>query len=133
VKWVIRDIERHPELFEDYGKNKGIIATRERFLKFLEGKDVGEVADQGEEEEAREFGKTVIVPIAIPGCGEFTASSRWVFQNVDFVFEQVKRRCRLRSLTFSAGGTRRAMTSKQRRLGPSSSRMSSVYCTTTTS
>ncbi|KAJ2913895.1 hypothetical protein MD484_g6512, partial [Candolleomyces efflorescens] len=74
VKWVIKDIERHPKLFEDYGKNKGIIATRERFLKFLEGKDAGEVAGESEEEDSREFGKTVIVPIAIPGCGKTTVS-----------------------------------------------------------
>ncbi|RXW16814.1 hypothetical protein EST38_g9030 [Candolleomyces aberdarensis] len=74
VKWVIGDIERHPELFMDYGKGKGIIATRERFLRFLEGTDVGDAAPENVEEPAREFGKTIIVPIAIPGCGKTTVS-----------------------------------------------------------
>ena len=36
VKWVKGEIMNHPELFDGYSKGHGIIATRERFLKWLE-------------------------------------------------------------------------------------------------
>ena len=36
VKWVKGEIINHPELFDGYLKDHGIIATRERFLKWLE-------------------------------------------------------------------------------------------------
>ncbi|KAJ2925172.1 hypothetical protein H1R20_g11912, partial [Candolleomyces eurysporus] len=74
VQWVIEDIERNPELFSEYAKGKGIIATRERYLKYLEENGgVGEAAAETVEEavemgDTREFGKTVIAPVAIPGC-----------------------------------------------------------------
>ena len=75
VQWVIEDIEKNPELFSEYAKGKGIIATRERYLKYLEEKGgLGEAAAEvvGEDVEmgdTREFGKTVIAPVAVPGCG----------------------------------------------------------------
>ncbi|KAJ4470018.1 RNA ligase [Lentinula edodes] len=85
VRWVIGEILRDPFLFKDYTKGKGIIATRERFLQWLEAEkgkkgirsDGGrlDAEDLGSETEQKgqmkpEFGKTVIVPIAIPGCGK---------------------------------------------------------------
>lgn len=80
VKWAKEEIKRNPAAFSEYTKNKGIISTREKFLKWLaseEGKkglksgaiDTGEVV-KSKAKEGKTFGKTIIVPIAIPGCGE---------------------------------------------------------------
>ncbi|KAJ7205526.1 RNA ligase-domain-containing protein [Mycena pura] len=81
VRWVMGEITRDPTPFKDYGKGKGIIATRERFLAFLATPDgeallaaakagtlpprVAHVAPAD-----TPFGKTIIVPVAIPGCGK---------------------------------------------------------------
>ncbi|KAF8225851.1 RNA ligase [Tricholoma matsutake] len=79
VKWVIEEIEKDRKSFQDYTKGKGIIATRERFLKYLEadeGKGQLEKAKTGLKEsvsitdKGKQFGKTIIVPVAIPGCGK---------------------------------------------------------------
>ena len=80
VKWVIEEIKKHPEEFTEYTKGKGIIATREKFLAWLAGegkeelKAVEEQMDLDGKEEAKVFGKTIIVPIAIPGCGKTAVS-----------------------------------------------------------
>lgn len=66
VNWVIMDIQQHPALYSEYTKNKGIIATRERFLKW---KAKGGVVDAAQGDQEKVFGKTIIVPVAIPGCG----------------------------------------------------------------
>ncbi|KIK53778.1 hypothetical protein GYMLUDRAFT_178440 [Collybiopsis luxurians FD-317 M1] len=87
AKWVIGEILRDPKSFKDYSKGKGIIATRERFLAWLEGEGGKKAAEGGEEgstsattanttlekenEEVKsQAGKTIIVPVAIPGCGK---------------------------------------------------------------
>ncbi|KAJ6455563.1 RNA ligase [Mycena vitilis] len=85
VRWVIGEIARDPEAFEDYSKNKGIIATRERFLAYLatpEGEALLETAKAGtmtpdptvSKTANVPFGKTIIVPVAIPGCGKTAVS-----------------------------------------------------------
>ncbi|KAJ7493776.1 RNA ligase [Mycena latifolia] len=86
VHWVMGEIRRDPEAFEEYGKNKGIIATRERFLAFLatpEGAELLAAAKEGSMPPAPgadgaapevPFGKTIIVPVAIPGCGKTAIS-----------------------------------------------------------
>ena len=80
VRWVIDDIQKHFEEYEEYTKGKGIIATREKFLAWLasdKGKKEIEMQDSGEVvqvSDEKEFGKTVIVPVAIPGCGMSRAS-----------------------------------------------------------
>ncbi|KAF8056574.1 RNA ligase-domain-containing protein [Lyophyllum atratum] len=56
VRWVIDEIRRDRAPFKEYTKGKGIIATRERFL------DVGD--------KNTVYQKTIIVPVAIPGCGK---------------------------------------------------------------
>ncbi|KAL1742460.1 RNA ligase-domain-containing protein [Schizophyllum fasciatum] len=90
VGWVIQEIERNPQAFAQYMQSKGIIATRDMFLAWLktpegqkaleremaqrpssplqqQAKDGGApAAPEGE----KEFGKTIIVPVAIPGCGK---------------------------------------------------------------
>ena len=61
-------------LFDGYTKGHGIIVRRERFLRWLETaegkKDMGKV-ESGEVVVApeRKFGKTIIMPIAVPGLG----------------------------------------------------------------
>ena len=68
VQWVIGDIKRHPQLFAEFGKGKGIIAARQRFFSW---KDGGGVVEPGEKDgdapvEAVKR-RTIIAPIAIPG------------------------------------------------------------------
>ena len=77
VKWVISEIKRDPSQFVDFTKGKGIIATRERFLRWLESNEgKGDLESTSKVEEAKmaedkkKFGKTIIVPIAVPGVGE---------------------------------------------------------------
>ncbi|KAF5369444.1 hypothetical protein D9758_002719 [Tetrapyrgos nigripes] len=86
VKWVIGEIKRDPGSFADFGKGRGIIATREKFFKWVEeteegkaemakerGKrDVIEKVATSTNEQEQKFDKTIIVPIAIPGCGKTT-------------------------------------------------------------
>jgi len=75
-QWVEREIKQNRRAFDGYTNNHGIIATRERFLKWCEeGGSVDVVKTlEGKPNMAREggdrkFDKTIIVPIAIPGCG----------------------------------------------------------------
>ncbi|KAF4596671.1 hypothetical protein EYR38_008059 [Pleurotus pulmonarius] len=85
--WVCEELkqemrENHGELgpkFETYTKGKGIIATRQRFLEVLEANSgtLGDVDNSKSDERtegSKTFGKTVIVPIAIPGCGKTAVS-----------------------------------------------------------
>lgn len=74
AKWVADEITRDRRQFDGYTANRGIIATRERFQKWLagqEGKKQVDEADHEEPEEEKKFEKTIIVPVAIPGCGTF--------------------------------------------------------------
>ncbi|THU87039.1 hypothetical protein K435DRAFT_867675 [Dendrothele bispora CBS 962.96] len=85
VKWVIEEIKKDPKAFENFGKGKGIIATRERFLKWVDETQEGkaEMTEAQEKNtavektvdktsEVKEYDKTIIVPIGIPGCGKTT-------------------------------------------------------------
>ncbi|KAF7299196.1 tRNA ligase [Mycena indigotica] len=69
AKWVIEEIRRDPEAFAEYANNKGIIAIRERFLAFAQTDD-GKKSVQEVVKPVKDFGKTVILPVAIPGCGK---------------------------------------------------------------
>lgn len=73
VKWVKNEIQTNRDAFLGFAHGKGIIATRERFLKWFDSeqgkKDLDNMADA--KETPKEFGKTIILPVAIPGCGEF--------------------------------------------------------------
>jgi tRNA ligase len=79
VEWVRREIKNHPKLFEGYSKGHGIISTRERFLEWLETEDGKKGKKQVEADEAfirtsdKAYGKTVIMPIAVPGVGASTS------------------------------------------------------------
>ncbi|KZS97411.1 hypothetical protein SISNIDRAFT_406536 [Sistotremastrum niveocremeum HHB9708] len=89
MDWVKKEIIRDVSEFEGYVKQRGIIRNRERFLEWLasdEGvkalaKERGErvpKADSsstdttavGKEGQKKQQVKTIIVPIAIPGCGK---------------------------------------------------------------
>ena len=67
VKWVRNEIKKHPALFDGYAKGHGVIATRERFLRWKETPE-GERPDIAAASHKR-FGKTIIMPIAVPGAG----------------------------------------------------------------
>ncbi|KAI0699054.1 RNA ligase-domain-containing protein [Cerioporus squamosus] len=81
VRWVISEIKRDKSQFADFTRGKGIIATRERFLKWQEseeGRKAQEAADAVPEETGLQGdvnmkgGKTIIMPVAIPGVGKTT-------------------------------------------------------------
>ncbi|TFK84033.1 hypothetical protein K466DRAFT_665422 [Polyporus arcularius HHB13444] len=81
VRWVIAEIKRDKDQFADFTKGKGIIATRERFLKWQaseEGRKAQAAADAIPEETGLSTdvnlkgGKTIIMPVAIPGVGKTT-------------------------------------------------------------
>ena len=104
-EWVEREIDAHPEDFTEFNKGKGIIETRERFLRWFNTKEgqkrlavVGSADDDtttaqvevavvdAAEGEGREklraerdsrTGKLVIVPIAVPGCGKLYMITVW--------------------------------------------------------
>jgi len=71
VKWVKGEIGLDRRQFENFSKGKGIIATRERFLKWMETREAKEaVVDEDASIPNLTFSKTIILPIAIPGIGE---------------------------------------------------------------
>ncbi|KAI0634683.1 RNA ligase-domain-containing protein [Trametes polyzona] len=79
VQWVCDEIKRDRSQFSEYTKGKGIIATRERFLRWLEsnqGKQAQKKAEEVPEETGLKKdvnlkdGKVIIVPVAVPGVGK---------------------------------------------------------------
>ena len=71
VKWIKAEIGRDRHQFENFSKGKGIIATRERFLSWMGTEEAKEARlDEDASEPNVTFGKTIILPIAIPGVGE---------------------------------------------------------------
>ena len=77
VDWVVKEIKRNPKAFAQYQNNKGIIKTREMFLEWLasnDGKQAPEEKVETQPQPKLRFTKTIIVPIAIPGCGKTAVS-----------------------------------------------------------
>ncbi|BGP19484.1 hypothetical protein JCM10213_006304 [Rhodosporidiobolus nylandii] len=78
VWWVRREIERDHDKFAPWKHGKGIIKTREEFLAWsvtpeakAARKEIGLKIEMDEEERKnRKFDKTIIVPVAIQGCGK---------------------------------------------------------------
>ena len=72
--WVEKEILRNPKAFVDYQNNRGIIAVREAFLKWRDTPEGERVAESMRPATPPpQYGpkptKTVLVPIAVPGCG----------------------------------------------------------------
>ncbi|PVF98709.1 hypothetical protein CPB86DRAFT_758078 [Serendipita vermifera] len=78
-QWVEKEIVRNPKLFSSYTHNRGIVAVRDAFFKYLESPD-GRANTSALEEitnklQGLDIGtKVVLVPIAVPGCGKTTIS-----------------------------------------------------------
>lgn len=78
VTWVKREIATNPKLFEKYNFGKGIIATRERFLKYMEDGGSSELEKITSSMNALSLKKkqivgtekVIIAPISIPCCGK---------------------------------------------------------------
>lgn len=77
LRWVAREIKRDVDRFESWKHGKGIIKTREEFLQWAKTPEANvarrelgvKVAVSEEERKNRKFDKTIIVPVAIQGCG----------------------------------------------------------------
>ena len=138
VKWVIGEIKRDRSQFAEFNKGRGIIATRERFLKWLEsseGKDQLDGTSKEDEvktvEANKKFGKTVIVPVAVPGVGAYPCIYRCRSENS--WKEQARLPSLSRSRTSLGSVTPKATTSLEGSLALSSSRASSSFWKSMTS
>lgn len=70
--WVDREIRERRSKFNAWESGRGIIATREEFLGWsntTEGRDKKRELGIRFVEVDRVYERTLIVPIAIPGCG----------------------------------------------------------------
>lgn len=107
VKWVKEEIKRDRSAFSLYTNNRGIISTRERFLKWLaseDGKKGLMTADNEEDvklgpQGPKEFGKTIIVPIAVPGCGTHNVFPLSLSRHTNASYVQEKHRSQSRLRT----------------------------------
>ncbi|KAI5476406.1 tRNA ligase [Pseudohyphozyma bogoriensis] len=76
--WVNFEIQKDVSRFDSWKTGKGIIRTREEFLKWMKGKEAKEVArslknkafTEVEMDAGKDFDKTLIVPVAVQGCGK---------------------------------------------------------------
>lgn len=78
--WVKREIQNDYDRFDSWKKGKGIIKTREDFLRWRETEEATGVKRQlgqkldgpvvGTGSERNDFDRTLVVPIAVQGCGE---------------------------------------------------------------
>lgn len=71
--WAKQQINRHPEEFEEFTKNKGIIGARQKFLEYHKEHGGSESAIF-EELTAGTNQKVLIVPVASIGCGKTTVA-----------------------------------------------------------
>ena len=126
VAWVKGEIARDRKQFDKYTQGKGIIATRERFLKWSESGE-GQKGQQAAKEAGngsvmnsvpgKTFGKTIIVPVAIPGVG---TSQRFEATHVLTFHFQAKRLSLSLWRICSGLGTLRVTMCAQKRLAPCS-------------
>ncbi|GAA5984590.1 hypothetical protein JCM10908_003413 [Rhodotorula pacifica] len=76
--WVSREIKRDNAKFDPWKHGKGIIATREEFLKWSKTpeadtarRELGQKVEMDEaERKNRCFDRTILVPVAVQGCGK---------------------------------------------------------------
>ena len=146
--WVGDYMTSHPEEFAEYQDNRGIIAVRDAFLKWRHtenglatadrvlGKEKGKTGMKERHQPGMKerhqpeqpdgpFEKTLIVPIAVPGCGEPRMSSSvlrdGLMRNLPFSSLQARRWSVSPCLTSLASRTL-SQTMSRRRRQPSTSR-----------
>lgn len=86
AQWVVRRIQEDRKPFAQYANGKGILRTRESFLMWLETEEGREAlgrakannVEGGRSVVTGEFGKTIIVPVAIPGVGMLSEYARFI-------------------------------------------------------
>lgn len=89
VEWVQKYMNTHPEAFVDYMDNRGIVAVRNAYLEHKaqasRDNDVPAATDSDKQEQSvipETFDRTLIVPIAVPGCGKLAYPSEHVMQSL---------------------------------------------------
>ncbi|KAF7761350.1 hypothetical protein Agabi119p4_9342 [Agaricus bisporus var. burnettii] len=70
VNWIIGEIQRDRAQFDGYTKGHGIIATRERFLRWYQEQQANGTLEEDDAVVGSSYGKVIIVPVAVPGCGK---------------------------------------------------------------
>ncbi|KAJ2799160.1 tRNA ligase, partial [Coemansia helicoidea] len=68
--WVKHQLKTNPDQFSEFGKNKGIIAARKRFLKYHKVHDGVSAEEVYETAEAAL--RVLLMPVATVGCGKTT-------------------------------------------------------------
>ncbi|GAC98967.1 hypothetical protein PHSY_006564 [Pseudozyma hubeiensis SY62] len=63
-------VKPQPHLFAGLTQNKGIIAMRNAFLSYLQQSSPDRSNAVAVKEDTRPFTKTILAPIAVPGCGK---------------------------------------------------------------
>jgi tRNA ligase len=82
VEFVKRMLDERPGMFDEWQYGRGIVKTRDEFFAWCDteegkreaqrlskGKGQAQVDCDGDDSNSRPFDKTLLVPIAIPGCG----------------------------------------------------------------
>jgi tRNA ligase len=132
VWWVRREIENDREKFAPWEHGKGIIKTRDEFLAWSKTKEaktakreLGIQVEMDEEERRnRKFHKTLLVPVAIQGCGSSSSSPLPLSTVADRLLPQARPLSDSSSPTSSDGVTFKATTSFRRSRLLTSSRRS---------
>lgn len=130
-RWVDTMISENPETFEDWDKGRGVVRVRDEFLRWRDSQQgKRELADveSGERKERAEletkkkaFDRTLLVPIAVPGCGEPFSRPIWHRRCLDLTTDITRarfqeRRCSpLPSHTSLASATYKVTTYQARR------------------
>lgn len=76
--WVNREIKERVHKFSQFSAGRGIISIRDEFIKWsdtAEGRDRKRELGMKFVDLDRVFDRTLIVPVAVPGCGEYII--RW--------------------------------------------------------
>jgi tRNA ligase len=73
ANWVAAEIKRDPKSFDCWAQSRGIVATRERFLKWYEQNGAPEKEAAEPAKKTRDTcDRVLLIPIAVPGCGTCT-------------------------------------------------------------
>lgn len=72
--FVARQIEQDLSQFDEWKQGRGIVKTRDRFFEWLKTQPTADQSSASANEssraaDTRPFDRTMIVPIAVPGCG----------------------------------------------------------------